>query len=76
MPDPAAEALARLAGDLRACPARDAACLQHLLARHILISQRYTAGVGGLRVSLHFFNDLDDVGRLVSEVAASRRTTS
>src|SRR5262249_51788268 len=33
-------------------PGRDAACLQHLRQRGIMISQRYTAGVGGLRVSV------------------------
>jgi selenocysteine lyase/cysteine desulfurase len=45
-------------------PAADTACLKRLLDQRILISQRYTAGVGGLRVSVHFFNDEDDVRRL------------
>jgi selenocysteine lyase/cysteine desulfurase len=45
-------------------PARDSACLNRLLDRRILISQRYTAGVGGLRVSVHFFNNEDDVRQL------------
>jgi selenocysteine lyase/cysteine desulfurase len=46
-------------------PARDAEILQRLLARRVLISQRYTAGVGGLRVSVHFYNHEDDVMHLV-----------
>jgi selenocysteine lyase/cysteine desulfurase len=46
-------------------PARDRACLQKLLERRILISQRYTAGVGGLRVSVHFFNNREDIGQLL-----------
>jgi cysteine desulfurase/selenocysteine lyase len=49
-------------------PARDTACLKALLDRRILISQRYTAGVGGLRVSVHFFNNEDDVRRLSEAV--------
>ncbi len=50
-------------------PARDSACLNHLLERRILISQRYTAGVGGLRVSVHFFNNEDDVRQLAEALA-------
>jgi selenocysteine lyase/cysteine desulfurase len=46
-------------------PARDRECLGWLLDRGVLISQRYTAGVGGLRVSVHFFNNQGDVGRLL-----------
>jgi selenocysteine lyase/cysteine desulfurase len=46
----------------------DTAALGRLLDRRILISQRYTAGVGGLRVSVHFFNNRDDVGQLVAAV--------
>jgi len=49
-------------------PARDRAALQHLLDRGILISLRYTAGVGGLRVSVHFFNNEDDVRQLAEAV--------
>lgn len=47
-------------------PDRDTACLRHLLERRVLISQRYTAGVGGLRVSVHLFNNEDDVGQLIA----------
>jgi selenocysteine lyase/cysteine desulfurase len=46
-------------------PAADTVSLKRLLDRRILISQRYTAGVGGLRVSVHFFNNEEDVRRLV-----------
>jgi selenocysteine lyase/cysteine desulfurase len=49
-------------------PAADTACLKRLLDQRILISQRYTAGVGGLRVSVHFFNNEDDVRRLVESL--------
>lgn len=49
-------------------PRRDAAFLQRLLNRKILISQRYTAGVGGLRVSLHFFNNENEVHQLMELV--------
>jgi selenocysteine lyase/cysteine desulfurase len=50
-------------------PGRDAAFLDRLRARRTLISQRYTAGVGGLRVSVHFFNNEDDVRALAGAVA-------
>ncbi len=50
-------------------PARDRECLQRLLDQRILISQRYTAGVGGLRASVHFFNNEDDVRQLTQAVA-------
>ncbi len=52
--------------------ARDTACLGRLLDGRILISQRYTAGVGGLRVSVHFFNNEDDVRRLAEAVRAEK----
>jgi len=47
---------------------RDRQCLQQLLDRRILVSQRYTAGIGGLRVSIHFFNSAEDVERLATAV--------
>ena len=49
---------------------RDAHCLQQLLDRRILISQRYTSGVGGLRVSVHFFNNEDDIRQLTDAVGS------
>jgi len=42
--------------------------MEHLLARRVLVSVRYTAGVGGVRVSCHFFNNEEDVGRLTEGV--------
>jgi selenocysteine lyase/cysteine desulfurase len=47
---------------------RDRAFLERLWDRGVIISQRYTAGVGGLRVSVHLYNDAGDVARLLEEV--------
>jgi selenocysteine lyase/cysteine desulfurase len=52
---------------------RDTACLRSLLDQRILISQRYTAAVGGLRVSVHFFNNAEDVQQLADAVRAAKR---
>ena len=49
---------------------RDAACLERLLAEGVSVSQRYTSGVGGVRVSVHYYNNEDDVDRLVGVVGA------
>lgn len=54
---------------------RDTECLHFLWDRRILISQRYTAGVGGLRVSVHFFNNADDIDRLVEAVRDFKRAS-
>jgi selenocysteine lyase/cysteine desulfurase len=51
----------------------DAALLQALLEKRILVSQRYTGGVGGLRVSTHFFNNADDIKQLAKAVAAFKK---
>jgi cysteine desulfurase/selenocysteine lyase len=53
-------------------PARDTTCLHFLWDRRILISQRYTAGVGGLRVSVHFFNNAGDIDQLADAVCRFR----
>ena len=47
---------------------RDTACLERLLAEGISVSQRYTSGVGGLRVSIHCYNNEGDVERLLRVV--------
>jgi cysteine desulfurase/selenocysteine lyase len=51
----------------------DRALLNSLLDRGILLSMRYTAGIGGLRASLHFFNNENDVTRLLDAVRAFQR---
>jgi selenocysteine lyase/cysteine desulfurase len=53
--------------------AADTALLSELRQRRILISQRYTAGVGGLRVSVHFYNNTGDVEQLTGAVAEAAR---
>jgi selenocysteine lyase/cysteine desulfurase len=53
--------------------ARDTALLNELRQRRILISQRYTAGVGGLRVSVHFYNNAEDVRHLARAVAETEK---
>lgn len=49
-------------------PERNVALMEYLLARRVLVSVRYTAGVGGIRVSCHFFNDDSDIDRLLKGV--------
>ena len=39
--------------------------LEKILDEKIFISIRYTSGVGGIRVSTHYFNNEDDLDRLV-----------
>ena len=46
--------------------------LQHLLNRRVQASIRYTSGVGGIRVSTHFFNDEEDVEKLVHAVRTAQ----
>ena len=41
-----------------------------LLAEGFSVSQRYTSGVGGVRVSIHYYNNEDDVDRLLGVVGA------
>lgn len=44
----------------------EAALVQRLLEQKILVSLRYTSGVGGIRVSCHFFNSQEDIDRLLN----------
>ena len=57
-------------------PADEERLLARLLDERILVSIRYTNGVGGLRVSTHFYNDESDLDRLVSALARARRIAS
>jgi selenocysteine lyase/cysteine desulfurase len=43
--------------------------MEHLLERKVMVSVRYTSGVGGVRVSCHFFNSSEDVERLLELTA-------
>lgn len=54
-------------------PARDQALVERLLDRRVYVSMRFTAGVGGIRVSTHFYNDESDIDRLVDVVRAATR---
>lgn len=49
-------------------PQKDKALLQKLLNHKIYISLRYTANVGGIRVSTHYYNNEDDILKLVSSI--------
>jgi len=42
--------------------------MQRLLEKKILVSVRYTSNVGGIRISCHFYNSLEDIETLLSEV--------
>ncbi|MGH9858542.1 MAG: aminotransferase class V-fold PLP-dependent enzyme, partial [Candidatus Acidiferrales bacterium] len=53
-------------------PPQNLALMESLLEQRILVSVRYTSGVGGIRVSCHFFNSLADVDRLLSALASLR----
>jgi selenocysteine lyase/cysteine desulfurase len=55
--------------------AREDALIEHLLDARIMTSHRYTSGVGGVRVSCHFFNTMEDIARLL-DVAGAWLTAS
>lgn len=46
-------------------PAQDRALVEEVIRNKVYISVRYTSNVGGIRVSTHFFNNEEDVLRLV-----------
>jgi cysteine desulfurase / selenocysteine lyase len=63
-------------------PGDNEAFLECLLDERIYVSLRYTSGVGGIRVSTHYFNDESDlevllgaVRRLSERKLTRRRTT-
>ncbi len=53
-------------------PQKNLALMESLLERRILVSVRYTSGVGGIRVSCHFFNSLGDIDHLLAALASLR----
>jgi selenocysteine lyase/cysteine desulfurase len=46
-------------------PGRNLSLMERLLNQNVMVSVRYTSGVGGVRVSCHFFNSAEDVTRLL-----------
>ena len=56
--------------------AANVALMSSLLDRRILVSVRYTSGVGGVRVSCHFFNTPGDLDSLLNAVEDYRRRES
>lgn len=53
---------------------RDAACAAFLQQRDVCVAQRYTAGTGGVRASVHYFNSDDDIDRLLAATAGFSAT--
>ncbi|MFY9560712.1 MAG: aminotransferase class V-fold PLP-dependent enzyme [Terriglobales bacterium] len=51
---------------------QNVALMMRLQERKILVSVRYTSGVGGIRVSCHFYNSQEDVERLLTGVGEFR----
>jgi cysteine desulfurase / selenocysteine lyase len=49
-------------------PEKNLALMERLLGHRILVSVRYTSQVGGVRVSCHFFNSVEDLDRLLEQV--------
>lgn len=54
-------------------PALDGRIVAGLRERRVCVSRRYTNHVGGLRVSVHFFNNEEDIDTLVREADRARR---
>ena len=42
-----------------------------LESKKIVVSVRYSAGVGGVRVCCHFYNSLEDIDRLIEAIQTS-----
>ena len=55
---------------------KNIALMEYLLERKILVSVRYTSGVGGVRVSSHFFNSTADITLLLENVGTFLRGRS
>ena len=53
-------------------PRRDWELVQNLLARKIVVSMRYTSRVGGIRGSVHYFNNEQDIDTLLDALRELR----
>ncbi len=51
-------------------PAENAALIDFLRERKVLVSLRYTSDVGGVRVGCHLFNNTTDLDHLVEHTVA------
>ena len=47
---------------------KNVALMNGLLEKRVLVSVRYTSNVGGVRVSCHFYNSMEDIERLLAEL--------
>jgi cysteine desulfurase / selenocysteine lyase len=54
--------------------ARNLAAMERLLENRVLVSVRYTSQVGGVRVSCHYFNNVQDIDRILNLLAAFLKT--
>src|SRR5262249_36000803 len=54
-------------------PEKNVAAMEYLLDRSVLVSVRYTSGIGGVRVSCHFFNNEADLDRLLEQLGGFLR---
>ena len=50
-------------------PQHNLSLMEYLLDHKVMVSVRYTSGVGGVRVSCHFFNSAEDIERLLELTA-------
>jgi cysteine desulfurase/selenocysteine lyase len=52
---------------------KNVALMEYLLDHRILTAIRYTSRVGGVRISTHFFNNIEDVDRLLEHTGSFLR---
>ena len=46
-------------------PAQDQALVERLIDDRVYVSMRFSSGIGGIRVSTHYYNSEDDIDRLL-----------
>ena len=52
-------------------PKQDQALLERILRERVYVAMRFTSNVGGIRVSTHYFNNEEDVERLIAALKKS-----